>query len=116
MANPYQTPQTTSEPIPGRSSSPILKVFAALAVGVGTLGFGYGCLIMGFAMLWWDSKSTTSVPRGLILLLGFIILSFGAGLGLGGVGLWSGRTRWSATGGLLATIAISAYLAIVFLM
>ena len=118
MTNPYQSPHSVSTPLPElkKRTGPIIKTFGVLAVILGVLGTGYGILIMGMVVFTWDSISTTQVTPAVVLCLGVLIASFGVGLCLGGLGLWTGKHRWTNIGGLTSASAFALYVAIVVSM
>lgn len=119
MANPYQSPETESELVraPTESKSRLgAKIWGVLAMALGLPIVAYGCLILGMVVISWNSISATPVGPEIVLLFGALILSFGAGLSLAGLGLWANRKSWSRTGWLAAILSFIIYVAIVIVV
>jgi uncharacterized membrane protein YidH (DUF202 family) len=82
-------------------------------MAVGLPIFAYGCLILGGLFINWNRINATGFGPGNVALVGSLIVIFGAGLSLAGLGRWANRKHWSRSGWLAAILAFVTYVAMV---
>lgn len=116
MANPYQSPVKLPEVVrtPAEPSSRLgAKIWAVSAMAVDLPIVAYRCLILGVVVMNWNRINATRFGPGNVVLFGALIVIFGAGLSLAGLGLWANRKHWSRSGWLAAILAMVTYVAMV---